>query len=162
MSAEPFFPGDGFLSIEDRRRIEDRLSHAEGRGDTAGTWMGIYAKDVRVLLDVLKLRRPIDANTSHVGAAHPVTARTMDRKVMPRSGSKRRMVYDWVAGRGDHGATAEEVGDHFGWGHQSYSAVVSNLVRDGWLVPAAYAGLGVARTRPTRAGNDATVYRATT
>lgn len=160
MSAEPFFPGDGLLSIEDRRRIEERVAFAVGRGDTAGTWMGIYAQDVRMLLDVLALRRPVDANTAHVGADHPATARTMGRKVFPRSGSKRRMVYDWIAGRADAGATAEEVGDHFGWGHQSYSAVVSNLVRDGWLVPARVDG--VARTRPTRAGNDATVYRATT
>lgn len=60
------------------------------------------------------------------------------------------MVWEFVNAQGSAGATADEVGEHFGWQHQTYSSAVSTLKRDGLLV---WSG----RTRPTLSGNEAQV-----
>lgn len=101
--------------------------------------------------------RPIDANVDPVGRAHPETARATGKKMAPRMGTMRRQVYDWIRSRGQYGATADEVGAHFGWGHQSASAAVSTLKSDGWIGVVFADTLGRPRTRPTRSGNPAEV-----
>lgn len=93
-----------------------------------------------------------DRNVAPIGRRHPDTARAAGERALPRSGSKRRLTVDAIAVRP---STAEEIGDRFGWPHQSYSATVSTLVRDGWLEPDGTA------TRPTSTGNDAIVWRLT-
>ena len=70
--------------------------------------------------------------------------------MLPREETKLRQVYDVIADRGAHGATADEVGEILGWSHQSYSPRVSTLKRDGRIV-------ATWRRRKTRAGNDAEV-----
>lgn len=99
--------------------------------------------------------RPVGAPVNPVGLHHPATAQAAGRRMALRLGSKRQKVYEWIKARGLRGATADEVGEHFGWGHQSASAAVSTLKKDGWLVVRRYDGHPV--TRPTRSGNPAEV-----
>lgn len=77
--------------------------------------------------------RAVDAAVNPVGRDHPETAKRQGKRMAPRLGSKRRMAYDFIAERGTIGATAREVGEHFGWEHQSYSPAVSTLKSDGWI-----------------------------
>ena len=96
-------------------------------------------------------RRPVDADTAPVGRNHPDTAVDAAARALPRTGTRRREVFDLIAARG--GMTAEEVGKVLGLPHQSYSAAVSTLARDGWLVDSG-------RRHLTDAGNPAIIYRA--
>lgn len=93
----------------------------------------------------------VDRNVAPVGRAHPDTAHQAARRALPRSGSKRRAVVDHVA---VCPSTSEEIGDAFGWPHQSYSSAVSTLYADGWLEPS-----GV--VRETSTGTSAIVWRLT-
>ena len=77
--------------------------------------------------------RAVDAPVNPVGRNHPETAKRQGKRMAPRLGSKRRQAYDFIAERGTLGATAREVGEHFGWEHQSYSPAVSTLKTDGWI-----------------------------
>lgn len=73
---------------------------------------------------------------------------------MPRTGTKRRAVFDLVREherRTGIGLTAEQVGATLGWPHQSYSAAVSTLAADGWLVDSG-------ERRKTDSGNEAIVW----
>lgn len=101
-------------------------------------------------------RHGIDENVAPVGREHPETAHRAARRALPRTGSKRRAAWDWIDSRPE-GATAEEVGDHFGWEHQVYSPTISTLAHDGHL-EAVRTASGAPVTRLTRAGNDAQVY----
>lgn len=98
----------------------------------ACAWPGCGKWHTNAIHDV-RPSRPVDAPTDPVGRNHPETARRQGERVAPRLGSKRRLTYDWIRQRGSYGATAREVGDHFGWEHQSYSPAVSTLKRDGWI-----------------------------
>lgn len=89
-----------------------------------------------------------DRNVAPVGRRHPDTARAAAERVLPRTGSKRRSVVELIA---RVALTAEEVGTRFGWPHQSYSATVSTLARDGWLEDSG-------ERRTTSTGNDAIVW----
>lgn len=100
--------------------------------------------------------RPIDAPTDPVGRRHPETARATGRRMFPRLGTIRCRVAEVVADRG--GATDDEVERALGLSHQSASAAMSTLRRDGWLVEARDA-TGAAIVRDTRYGNPATVWR---
>ena len=114
--------------------------------------------DQGIRIEVVPPHHSVDADVDPVGRAHPETARAMGRKMAPRMGTMRRQVYDWIRSRGGYGATADEVGAHFGWGHQSASAAVSTLKSDGWIGGSLdLAEGGKPRTRPTRSGNPAEV-----
>ncbi len=89
-----------------------------------------------------------DRNVAPIGRRHPETSRAAAERALPRTGSKRRQTVEAIARRA---STAEEVGDRFGWPHQSYSATVSTLARDGWLVDSG-------ERRQTSTGNDAIVW----
>ena len=93
--------------------------------------------------------RAIDDDAAPVGRDHPETAKAAAAKALPNTGTRKRLAYDFIGDQG--GLTAEEVGTAFGWPHQTYSAAVSTLVRDGHLVDSG-------RRRLTRAGNPAIVY----
>lgn len=93
----------------------------------------------------------VDRNVAPTGRHHPDTSRAAAERVLPRKGSKRRQVVEYVA---RHPATAEEIGDAFGWPHQSYSATVSTLASDRWLEASG-------ATRRTSTGHYAIVWRLT-
>lgn len=90
----------------------------------------------------------LDRNVAPVGHRHPETAVRAAVRALPRTGSKRRTVVEFVARAP---ATAEEIGAAYGWPHQSYSAAVSTLAADGWLVDSG-------ERRATSAGNAAIVW----
>lgn len=93
----------------------------------------------------------VDRNVAPVGRRHPDTAHAAAERALPRTGSKRRAVVERIA---RVALTAEEVGEAFGWPHQSYSATVSTLARDGWLEDSG-------ERRTTTTGNDAIVWTLT-
>lgn len=93
-------------------------------------------------------RREIDEDVAPVGASHPENAKAAARRVLPRTGTKRRQAYDLIRDTG--GRTGEEVGLHFGWPHQSYSPIISTLEADGWITPSG-------EFRTTESGNRARV-----
>lgn len=94
----------------------------------------------------------IDRNVAPLGNLHPDTAAAAADRVFPRSGSRRRKIYDLILAQG--GATDDEIEVHLGLSHQSASASRNTLMNDGWL-----ADSGV--RRKTRYGNDAIVWKAT-
>lgn len=129
------------------------MVYASSGNDAAAKVRTVFGHDV--LIGVVDEVRPVDAPVNPVGPNHPATAQAAGRRMALRLGSKRQKVYEWIKARGLRGATADEVGEHFGWGHQSASAAVSTLKKDGWLVVRRYDGHPV--TRPTRSGNPAEV-----
>lgn len=165
MTVQRLAPTIGLFTVEDLERIRRRHEIVEARHagedipEQTTQWSVAYLQDVGLLLDVLRARESIDANVDVVAPTHAHAARETGRRMLPRSGAKRRAVYDWILARGERGATADEVGEHFGWPHQSYSSAVSSLTASGWLTPAPD-GNGGHRERLTRHGNQATVWLA--
>lgn len=96
--------------------------------------------------------RPVDAPTRFVGYAHPETSHAMQRRALPNTGTVRRRCYEFVAAQGPAGATDDEVQVALGLSHQSGSAAMSTLRRDGWLVRSGE------QDRMTRWGNAAHVW----
>lgn len=74
--------------------------------------------------------------------------------MIPNDGTRIRVVYDLIVAAG--GLTAEQVDDTTGWGHQSTSAAVARLKRDGLVIPLRDADGGYVR-RVTRSGGLAHV-----
>ncbi len=64
----------------------------------------------------------------------------------------RERVRKWIASRGEHGATCDEVERHMALRHQTASARVNELMREGRIYEAG--------RRPTSSGRQATVWRA--
>lgn len=93
--------------------------------------------------------KQVDRNVTRVGAGHPKTAKDAAWANLPRSGSKRRSLYDWIMKR--HGCTDDELEEITGWSHQSVSAGRNTLMEDGLIIDSG-------KTRPTRYGNDAIVW----
>ena len=99
--------------------------------------------------------RPLDADVNPVGTtrAGHVHARVTGKRM--KLGTKRHQAYEFIR-RCANGATAEEVGKHFGWQHQSYSAACSTLLADGWIKQQVV--LAEPQFRNTTSGNRAAVY----
>lgn len=96
-------------------------------------------------------RRPVEALVAPVGLNHPETAQNTAQRVLPSSGSKRRIVLDAIRDSGD-GLCDWQLERLFGWKHESASACRRSLVKDGWLIDSG-------RTRPVPdTGNRAIVW----
>lgn len=91
----------------------------------------------------------VDDPKVRVGHAHPATAHAAAEKALPRSGSRRRSIYDWVAKK--HGCTDDELEFLMGWSHQTVSAARNSLMEDGLVVDSG-------ERRNTRHGNPAIVW----
>lgn len=74
--------------------------------------------------------------------------------MIPNEGTHMRIVYDLIATAG--GLTADQVDEATGWGHQSSSASVAHLKKDGTIVPMRDEDGGLVR-RVTRKGSTAQV-----
>lgn len=75
----------------------------------------------------------LDRNVTSVGRRSPRTSHAAAERIYPRTGSMRRAVIEWLAGREIAGATDDEIEAHFGWTHQSASACRNRLMNDGWV-----------------------------
>lgn len=93
------------------------------------------------------LAAPIQAGTTTVNGTAAALA------AVPGTGTLRRQIVEAVRLAP---ATDDELETRLGRTHQSVSAARNRLVEDGWLEPMAV--LGEIQTRPTRSGNDATVW----
>lgn len=86
-----------------------------------------------------------------VGSQHPVTSRAAAKKILPRSGTQRRLVYDVIAGTNDYGATDDELELMTSLRPNSLHPRRGELADAGFIVRSG-------RKRKTRAGNDADVW----
>lgn len=102
-------------------------------------------------LERLRERPPIDRNVVAVGGNHPDTSHLMAVQVLPKSGTKRRDVWDTIHRQGDHGATDDEVEKMLEGLHQTVSATRNSLMHDGWVFDSG-------QRRPTRSGRAAIVW----
>lgn len=73
-------------------------------------------------------------------------------KALPRSGTKRRRVYDYIVNRGLHGATDDEIQDALGIDGNTVRPTRGGLVEDGHIIDT-----GI--TRKNKHGNECIVWR---
>lgn len=78
-------------------------------------------------------RKPVDANVAPVSLDHPMTSHGAASRVLPSTGTKRRLVYDALIEAGTHGLCDFEIEARFRWKHESASACRRSLVVDGWV-----------------------------
>jgi hypothetical protein len=96
-------------------------------------------------------RPAIGRNTTMVAPSHPETAQHAANRVLPLTGSKRRMVIDAIMASIE-GLCDWQLERLFRWKHESASACRRSLVKDGWLMDSG-------RTRPVPdTGNPAIVW----
>ena len=76
------------------------------------------------------------------------TSRLAAQKVLPRTGTKRKIIFDLIQESGLFGLCDHEIEQRTGWLHQSASSVRNSLMKDGWLKDS-----GLRRTTPQ--GNPA-------
>lgn len=91
----------------------------------------------------------VDTPSTVAGKAE--TSKQAAARALPRSGSDRRAVFEYVVRCGDVGATDDEIEQTLDMSHQSASARRNSLVADGWLVNSG-------RKRNTRTGSAASVW----
>lgn len=92
---------------------------------------------------------PVDAPQTVAGKAE--TSKQAAKRALPRSGTDRRAVFEYVVRCGGVGATDDEIERTLGMSHQSASARRNSLAADGWLVNSG-------RKRNTRTGSPAAVW----
>ena len=98
---------------------------------------------------------PVTTPVARVRHDAPATSVRAAAAALPRTGTIRAEIVDLI-GRSPAGLTDDDLERITGRSHQSVSAARNSLVRDGWLTPAS-GPLGPV-VRPTRFGNDATVW----
>ena len=99
-----------------------------------------------------EFKPPVERNVAAVGVNHPQTTHSAEKKTLPTTGTKRRLIMDSVRENG--GLCDWEIEKEFDWKHESASAARRSLVVDGWLEDSG-------RTRPVPdTGNDAIVWTA--
>lgn len=97
------------------------------------------------------MRTAIDANK--VVTNYQQTSILSAIKLLPKSGSNRRRIYDLIYEAGSLGLCDHEIEEITNLKHQTASSARCGLVKDGWVQDA---GL----KRLTREGNKAIVWRA--
>lgn len=96
-------------------------------------------------------RKPVDSNSVRVSARHPVTSHIAAQKAFPKSGTKKKIVYDLILNAGLNGLCDYEIEELTGYRHESASAIRNTLMNDGWIKNS-----GKCRTTPQ--GNPAIVW----
>lgn len=96
-------------------------------------------------------RRPIEANVVQISRRSPKTSQNAAERVLPRTGTKRKRVFDLISGSGSHGMCDHEIEQLTGWLHQSASSIRNGLMNDGWIKDS-----GLRRNTPQ--GNKAIVW----
>ena len=95
------------------------------------------------------MRASIDRNT--VITNYQQTSILSAMKLLPKSGSKRRTIYDLIKDAGIVGLCDHEIEEITGWKHQTASSSRCGLVKDGWVTDS-----GSKRLTPD--GNKAIVW----
>jgi len=96
-------------------------------------------------------RRPIEANSVRIGRRSPKTSQIAAERLLPRTGTKRKKVFDLIKAAGDVGLCDHEIEDLTGWLHQSASSIRNGLMNDGWIMDSG-------KRRKTPQGNGAIVW----
>ena len=97
------------------------------------------------------VRRPIEANSIRIGRRSPKTSQIAAERVLPRTGTKRKVVFDLIKARGALGLCDHEIEQITGWLHQSASSIRNGLMNDGWIMDSG-------NRRKTPQGNGAIVW----
>jgi hypothetical protein len=96
-------------------------------------------------------RKPVASNSVRVGASHPDTSINAARKALPRSGTKKKIVYELIKSKGIFGMCDHEIEQELNWTHQSASSSRNTLMNDLWVEDS-----GMRRETPQ--GNPAIVW----
>jgi hypothetical protein len=95
--------------------------------------------------------RPVDFNTVSTSKWGQGTSRNAAAKILPSTGTMRRVIYDTIKMNNDYGYTDYELETVLGGKHQTLSALRRGLVIDGWIVDSG-------RTRKNAQGNECIVW----
>jgi transcription initiation factor IIE alpha subunit len=102
--------------------------------------LGLYKELIAIDADKVVIARK--ANINSIEAA---------LKALPKSGTKRRKIYEYLERQGVIGATDEEIETALQISGNTVRPTRGGLVEDGFVKDAGF-------NRPTRSGNDATVW----
>ncbi len=94
----------------------------------------------------------IDRNRVRVASSAQRTSILAAEKALPRSGTKRRRVYDYIVNRGLHGATDDEIQEALGIDGNTVRPTRGGLVEDGHIID-------TGTTRKNKHGNECIVWR---
>jgi len=86
-----------------------------------------------------------------VGRNHPDTSQRAAQKAEPKSGTKKKVIYDLIVASGMFGVCDHEIEKALGWSHQTASASRNTLMNDGWVIDSGH-------RRATDQGNDAIAW----
>lgn len=109
------------------------------------------ALDLEEALEGYELSDPSEDTPGLVGRSHPDTSREASLAVMPRTGTQRMDVLEFIVAAGDEGAIDEEIRNGIGIRYSSGCARRKELELGGWICDSG-------RTRPTETGNDSIVW----
>jgi hypothetical protein len=98
-------------------------------------------------------RKPVDRNSVRLGRRSPETSQKAAQRVLPRTGTKRALVYQMIVEASSFGMCDHEIEQATGWLHQSASSIRNSLMNDGWIVDSG-------KRRKTPQGNGAIVWTA--
>ena len=96
-------------------------------------------------------RASLERNMVRVSKRSPKTSLIAAERALPRSGTKRKTVYDLIASYGANGLCDHEIEFLTGWLHQSASSIRNGLMNDGWIKDSG-------QRRRTPQGNQAIVW----
>ena len=94
----------------------------------------------------------IERNTVKVARNAQQTSVLAAEKALPRSGTKRRMVYDYISRCGIRGATDDEIEATLGIDGNTVRPTRGGLVEDGYII-------NTGTTRKNKHGNECIVWR---
>lgn len=94
----------------------------------------------------------IDHNKVKVAHNAQRTSLLAAEKALPKSGTKRRRVYDYIANRGLLGATDDEIEGALGIDGNTIRPTRGGLVEDGYII-------NTGTTRKNKHGNECIVWR---
>ena len=79
-------------------------------------------------------RRAIDANVVRIGRRSQETSVKAAQAVLPRTGTKRSVLYKMFIERGEQGLCDHEIEHLTGWRIPSVCAIRNSLLNDGWVI----------------------------
>lgn len=94
----------------------------------------------------------IDRNKVRVAHNAQATSVMAAEKALPKSGTKRRLVYDFIERRGLQGATDDEIETVLGIDGNTVRPTRGGLVEDGYII-------NTGTTRKNKHGNECIVWR---
>ena len=96
-------------------------------------------------------RAPLERNTVRIGKKHPQTSQNAAQRVLPRTGTKRKVLYDLIRAHGAQGLCDHEIESLTGWHTNTSRSTRNGLMNDGWIMDSG-------QRRVTPQGNKAIVW----